>query len=152
MNRFLRMAIPVTLLCGIAVGCGGGAKAGDSTSSPSSTSTPDTKTASTNPMTGTWKLVMDPAALAKAPKGTKPPDMVFNFKDDNTFDASLDLGGMKSTASGEYKLDGKNLTITFKLEDGKPAKTPPGKAVLADDMKSFPMPDAPPNTGNLVKQ
>lgn len=162
-NTIPKFACLVALAVALA-GCGSG---------DPKTSTPETTTTTTggattttsgnagtpatteNVMVGAWKLVLSKETLAAAPKGAKPPEMTFNFKADNTFEGALDMGGTKSTATGDYKLDGKKLTITFKMEDGKPSKTPPATVDLADDMKSFPMPGGPPGQpapGNLVKQ
>ncbi len=154
-NTIPKFACLVALAVALA-GCGSGdAKTPEATTTTTTSGNAGSPSNSADVMVGAWKLVLTKETLAAAPKGAKPPEMTFNFKADKTFEGVLDIGGTKSSATGDYKLDGKKLTITFKVEDGKPSKTPPATVDLADDMKSFPMPGGPPGQpapGNLVKQ
>lgn len=153
MIRSLKIWLGACALAAILAGCGSGGASTASTTTGGSGSGNSAPAA--DPMVGTWKLVMTPESLKKMPKDMKAPDMTFEFKADKTFDANLVLGTVNSKATGEYKVDGKKLTLTFKTEDGKPATTPPATVDLAADGKSFPMPGGPPGEpapGNIVKQ
>ena len=103
-----------------------------------------------NAMVGTWKLEVDESMKKMVPADFKPPTM--EFKGDNTFTANIEVAGKTSSASGTYKLDGKNLSVTMEVEDGKPTTNKKTETVtLSDDMKSFDMPGAA-GMGKMVKQ
>lgn len=107
---------------------------------------------SSNPMVGTWQMEMSEEVLKLMPKGQKPPSMSITFADDGTFKGTAAFGDETSEITGEYKLEGKSLTLTPKTEDGKPSNDKPETVTLADDMKSFPIPGSGAGEGKMVKK
>lgn len=103
-------------------------------------------------MVGTWKLQVDDKADAATKQMASAVNMSVTFKADNTYEAEITLMGQKSTSTGKYKLDGKSLTMTSQVEDGKPVTTPKDEVItLSDDMKSFDMPNSN-GMAKIVKQ
>lgn len=62
------------------------------------------------------------------------------FKD-GKFKMKIALGEFSEEVEGTYKLEGNTLTITPTKEGGKPSRDKPETTTLADDMKSFELPD-----------
>lgn len=92
---------------------------------------------SSNSVVGTWK----------SSETGRDSSATFEIKADNTFSAQM-TGTRSDSISGNYKLDGKTLTFTPTMEDGKPSSDEALTVTLSDDMKSFDMP----GSGKMVKQ
>jgi hypothetical protein len=106
---------------------------------------------SSNPMVGTWKLQLEDSIAKMMPPGKKM-EVTANFSGDNTFSMTMDAGDRVETVSGEYALNDKVLTLTPKMEGGKPSDDKPETVTLSDDMKTFPLPGGSGNIGKMVKQ
>lgn len=102
---------------------------------------------SSNPMVGTWKLMLNEDVARVMPADQKP-DVTVEFKGDNTFRVDMKMGERAQNVEGTYKLEGKTLTMHQTKEDGKPSDETE-TATLSDDMKSFEMPGG---MGKIVKQ
>jgi uncharacterized protein (TIGR03066 family) len=101
-----------------------------------------------SPLVGRWKL--EPSAEARSsPQGA--PTVSLEFKEDGTFSMLLVSEGRSDTLTGQYKLEGKTLTMTPTSEGGKPSSDPPEVITMSEDMKSFPAPGAS-HMGNMVRE
>ena len=83
------------------------------------------------------------------PEGTAM-DITAVFKDDKTFAVDVNAAGQKDKVAGTCELEGKELTMTQKTENGKPSSEVQ-KATLSEDMKSFTAPGME-SMGKMVKQ
>lgn len=147
----LKVVIPTLIALVMAIGCGSSDTAAATTTTGGGTTGTTTPPKATNAMVGAWKLNVTPEMMKGAPAGAKAPEVMMNFKDDNTFEASVKLGTTESKASGTYKLEGNKLTLDTKMDDGKESKSPPETVELAADMKSFDLPNSN-GMGKMIKQ
>lgn len=94
-------------------------------------------------MVGVWKLQAGPKATDSSKMLVDSLKATITFTGAGKYSAEMEVLGQKRTLAGSYKLEGKTLTMTQELEDGKPSKNNRVEtATLGEDMKSFDFPGA----------
>jgi hypothetical protein len=127
------MSVILLSLClWLVIGCG---KSEDPAS-------PVIPTSVTNPMVGLWKLELPDESKGKDASGT------VTFTEDK-FTIEFREGSRTESIAGSYTRSGKMVTLTPEMEGGKPSDDRPEIIILADDMKSFVIPNV---KGKMVKQ